>query len=148
MMSFIKAGEIRKKYQALEIELDDWQPQDDCLVIGAREINHLLRRGGLVEISRVVEQGDEVVISVAGTARKSTTGRALMFFINGERYSVPLLRVKDVISGIRPSAPVSRLVEASILETPIFDADKVQVEAEARIRNDRPIDEGLEKWWF
>ena len=133
VVKFVKAGKIQKAREALRIEIDG---VDGDLVIGAKAVRELLGNyPRTVEISRVRERGpDGVVITYAGTARMSTTGRGLVMYIAGNRYTTPLTQVRQVVAGGRSAALVSKLVDEAII-----DAD------EAQAQGGRRIDEGLAK---
>lgn len=133
MVRFEKAGKLEKTYKALRIVIDDQTGGRGDLIIGARAVRDL-PTGRMVELNRVQMRDGEVVIALAGTARVSTTGRALMIYTGGGRYTVPMAQVRAVVAGTRTAALVSRMVDE-----PVIDADRVQVR-----QNDRPIDEDLE----
>ncbi len=136
MVEFIKAGKIRKAYQALRVEIDG---VDGDLVIGAQATRDLLTGNRMVEVNRIIERPEGVAITLAGTARMSTTGRAIVLYLGGARYTSPIAQVRAVVAGTRSAALVSRVLEDV---APVIDADRVQAQAAGR-----PIDEGLETWF-
>lgn len=134
MVKFQKAGKLEKVHGALKITIDDQIGARADLVIGAAAVRDLLG-GRTVEINQVKERGDEIVITLAGMARMSTTGKAIMLYIAGNRYTVPAAQARAVIAGTRTAALVSRMVDEA---SPIVDVDAVQAP------QGRRIDEGLE----
>jgi hypothetical protein len=136
MVEFIKAGKIRKAYQALRVEIDG---VDGDLVIGAQATRDLLTGNRMVEINRVIERDGETIITLVGTARQSVAGKAIVLYLGGARYTSPITQVRAVVAGTRSAALVSRVVEDV---APIIDADAVQAQ-----QNERPITEGLETSW-
>jgi len=138
MVRFEKAGKLEKTYKALRIVIDDQTGGRGDLIIGARAVRDL-PTGRMVELNRVQMRDGEVVIALAGTARVSTTGRALMIYTGGDRYTVPMAQVRAVVAGTRTAALVSRMVDE-----PVIDADEAQAQAQAQ-QGGRRIDEGLAK---
>jgi len=135
MVKFVKAGKIERAYKALRIVIDDPAVTRGDLIVGASAVQELLAGRRVVEISRVETHGEEADITYGGVARISMTGRAVVWHVCGGRYSTPLAQVKQVVSGARQAAVVSKVVEEI---APIIDTDEVQM-------GERRIDEGLEK---
>ena len=134
MVHFEKAGKLERAHSALRIVLDDQAGAGGDLMIGAAAVRDLMAGRRVVEISRVRERGpDEVVITYAGVARASTTGRGVVMHIAGARYTSPLSQVRDVVAGTRTAALVSQMVDEAVI-----DADEAQAQ-----QGGRRIDEGL-----
>ena len=135
MTQFVKAGKLERAHSALRIVLDDQAGAGGDLVIGAAAAQDLLAGRRVVEISRVTVRGDQVSITYAGVARVSTTGRGVVMFIGGDRYTSPLSQARAVVAGTRAAALVSQMVGEAVI-----DADEAQAQ-----QGGRRLDEGLAK---
>ena len=121
---FEPVGAVRREHAALALDLPGWQL--GRLVIGAAGVEALFR-GDPADVNFVQERpGRDPFIGLIGQARVSRSGKALNVRLEGRLLTAPLQQIKDVNTGRRTAATLSKII----------DADGEQ--------QGRPIDHGLE----